>query len=386
MLSNRKLNKSFIYIIVFLFTLHLTPATYIESAFLGQFMNTEGVSFIFSIASILTIIAFYIITKGLKRFGNYKTILTVIIIEIISLLIMAFSRSPMFLISAYIVGFTLRNLIWFSLDIFLESKSKDRETGGIRGYYLTVINIGYLLGPIIASLILTDHQYYKIFFISAMLEIPVLFLTLKYLKNFEDPIYQKPNLLKHFLKMRQDVDIYFTVLSNFLLQFFYAWMVIYTPIFLIFEKGFAVSEATKIISIALLPFVIFQPFLGKIADKYTGEKEILTSGFIIMGIATSLFSFIISKNFILWAIILFVTRIGAAMVESMIEIHLFKRVDSSKINIIGIFRLVRPIAYLSASILATVLLLIIDFKYLFLILGIIMLYGIRFALAIKDTK
>lgn len=386
MLSNRKLNKSFIYIIVFLFTLHLTPATYIESAFLGQFMNTEGVSFIFSIASILTIIAFYIIAKGLKRFGNYKTILTVIIIEIISLLIMAFSRSPMFLISAYIVGFTLRNLIWFSLDIFLESKSKDRETGGIRGYYLTVINIGYLLGPIIASLILTDHQYYKIFFISAMLEIPVLFLTLKYLKNFEDPIYQKPNLLKHFLKMRQDVDIYFTVLSNFLLQFFYAWMVIYTPIFLIFEKGFAVSEATKIISIALLPFVIFQPFLGKIADKYTGEKEILTSGFIIMGIATSLFSFIISKNFILWAIILFVTRIGAAMVESMIEIHLFKRVDSSKINIIGIFRLVRPIAYLSASILATVLLLIIDFKYLFLILGIIMLYGIRFALAIKDTK
>jgi MFS family permease len=195
MTSTKGINKITIYLVVFLFTLHFTPATYIESSFLEQFMPTERVGLVFSLAAILTIIAFFVITKLLRRFGNFKVFSVIIFVEIISLLVMASSFPSYIIVTAYIFGFMLRSMAYFSLNIFLESLTKDKETGGIRGYYLTVINIAFFLGPMLTSFILTDHQYYKIFIISAILEIPALYLTLKYLKNFEDPIYQKPNLL-----------------------------------------------------------------------------------------------------------------------------------------------------------------------------------------------
>jgi MFS family permease len=386
MTSTKGINRIIIYFVVFLFTLHFTPATYIESSFLEQFMSTEKVGLIFSLSAILTIITFFVITKLLRKFGNFKVFSVVILIEIISLFILASSLPPYILIIAYIFGFMLRTMAYFSLDIFLEALTQNKETGGIRGYYLTIINIAFFLGPILTSFILTDHQYYKIFIISAILEIPVLYLALKYLKNFEDPFYQKPNLIKNFRKIQKNTDIYSTIISDFLLKFFYAWMIVYTPIFLISVKGFSLSETTLMISIGLIPFLILQSFLGKIADKYVGEKEILTAGFLIMGLATMSFSFFDSSNFFLWSAILFVTRIGAAMVEAMTETHLFKRIDSTNINAIGIFRISRPIAYLVASVIGSILMLFIDFKYLFLILGVIMFYGVRFALAIEDTK
>ena len=83
---------------------------------------------------------------------------------------------------------------------------------------------------------------------------------------------------------------------------------------------------------------------------------------------------------------MFVTRIGASMIEITTEVHLFKRIDADNINILGLFRSVRPVAYLISPVIASILLLTIDFKYLFLILGVIMMYGVRYSLSIKDTK
>jgi MFS family permease len=384
--KNGKPSKPIIYLLVFLFTLHLTPAVYINSSFLEQFTNAERVGFIYSIASILTILAFFALRKFLKSFGNYKTIISLISIEIITLAIMAITKDPTLAISAYIIGFVTRSLVFFNMDIFLESASSDKNTGGIRGYYMTFLNLAFLIGPFIASFVLTDHDFWKIYIIGIVIQIPVLYIIIKFLKNFKDPIYKKPQLWKTFLKLKESKDLFYTFISAFLLRFFFSWMVVYTPIFLTTEIGFTLSQTTLIIGIALIPFVLLEILLGKISDKYIGEKEILTTGFIITGISTMAMAFITSNNLIIWAAILFITRIGATMIEIMSEIHLFKRINASNINILGLFRSVRPVAYMISPLIASILLLFTDFKNLFLVLGLIMLYGVRFGLSIKDSK
>jgi hypothetical protein len=50
------------------------------------------------------------------------------------------------------------------------------------------------------------------------------------------------------------------------------------------------------------------------------------------------------------------------------------------------YRTVRPIAYVIAPIAASLLFVALDLKGLFVILGILMLYGIRHSLALEDTK
>jgi predicted MFS family arabinose efflux permease len=112
----------------------------------------------------------------------------------------------------------------------------------------------------------------------------------------------------------------------------------------------------------------------------------MTLGFIVMSIATGALSFITSSNISIWIAVLFMTRIGASMVEIMLETHLFKRINSGDINVISMYRIVTPIAYIAGAALGTLFLNIVSFNMLFLILGGITLYGIRYSLVITDTK
>jgi len=386
MTRSKKLQKPIIYVLTFFFTLHLTPAIYINSSFLGKFLSENQVGYLYTFASLLTVFAFVAIRPVLLHFGNYKTFLGIIIAEVISLLIMALSNDPILVLPAFIASFILTSLAFFNLDIFLEDISNDKDTGGIRGVFLTSLNTAFIIGPLIAGLLLTNSDFWKVYLLSAILLIPVLFILLRYIKNFKDPHYKRPEFWKTAKLVHRNHDLYSIFISGFLLRFFFAWMVIYTPIFLHEHIGFEYSQISIMIAIALIAFILLEAFLGYLADKWIGEKEILSTGFIITALATATMSFISIPNFWLWTAILFVTRIGASMIEVMTETYLFKKVDSTDINIVSFFRIVRPFAYIIAPLVASILLYYIEFKFLYLVLGSLMLYGLRYSLTIRDTR
>ena len=136
----------------------------------------------------------------------------------------------------------------------------------------------------------------------------------------------------------------------------------------------------------LIPFVIFELPLGKIADKLYGEQELLIIGFFIMALFTGSLAFITTKNILLWATLLFVTRTGASFVEIMTESYFFKQVSIRDADEISVFRDTRPLAFIIAPILATMIIPITKVTGLFLVLAAILLSGIWFTLGIKDSK
>ena len=170
------------------------------------------------------------------------------------------------------------------------------------------------------------------------------------------------------------------------MRIFFAIMIIYTPMYLLNHIGFSFSEMGIILTVAMLAYLLLEYPLGKIADKRFGEKEILTVGFIILSITTMIISFVTGTSLVLWAIIMFSTRVGAAMIESMSETYFFKKTNSSDADVLSFFRTAGPIAYLIAPTLGSIFLIFFDLKYIFLATGIIMLVGLKFSLAIKDTN
>lgn len=173
--------------------------------------------------------------------------------------------------------------------------------------------------------------------------------------------------------------------SNFLLQFFYAWMVIYTPIYLHTYIGFDWQAIGIIFTIMLFPFAILEAPLGQLADERFGEKEMLTAGFIITAITTALLAFIPNADFWLWAAGLLATRIGASAIEIMNETYFFKKNGENHPDILSLFRMTRPMAYIIAPLIATFLLQFLSYQYLFIVLGGIMLLGLRYSLTLRDT-
>ena len=106
----------------------------------------------------------------------------------------------------------------------------------------------------------------------------------------------------------------------------------------------------------------------------------------IIAVATALMSFVTDNSFLTWTVLLFMTRVGAACVEIMSETYFFKKIDGQDADIVSLQRSVRPLAGMLGPLVATALLPFIAFKSLFLILAVIVLSGLRFSLAIKDTK
>ncbi len=376
----------FVYLLAFFLTLHIAVPVYITSSFLGTLIKPERVGFIFSLASLASIVALHFIPRILKALGDFRATLIFLALEVAVYFGLAFIKDPLLLIALFVASYVLIYLISFDLDLIVENFTRDAATGSIRGLYLTSANIAWILAPVLAAGILTNGDYWRVFLAAAFLLIPALVIFAKRLEHFKDPRYRIAPFLMTAKAVWRAKDLRNIFLASFVLQFFFTWMVIYTPVYLHQNLGFAWADIGIILSIMLVPFLLLEAPLGRLADKVLGEKELLCVGFAVMAGATALMSFVTETSFLAWAALLFMTRVGAAMVEIMIETYFFKKIDGKDADIVSLQRSVRPFAGVIAPLCATALLPFVPLQYLFAVLGGIVLTGLYPAFSIRDTK
>jgi MFS family permease len=370
----------------FLFYFHSYLSIYVNSTFIERFAGEKLVGLLYVIGSLLAVAGLVFLPKALRAYGNYKVTLILSVLQIIATLALAVFGVGILIILNFIIFITLIPLLSYNLDLVLENYSTDVETGGIRGTFLTLTNIALVASPFIVGVILgTEESYSRLYVAVAFILIIFTLVFRNKFKNYKDPVYETVSTVTTLKKVWKSLNLRNILLANVVLRFFYAWMVIYTPIYLHEHIGMSWSEIGIVFTIMLIPFATIELPLGKIADKFFGEKEILTAGFIIMFFSTAALSFITTQTVIVWAILLFLTRVGASAVEIMSETYFFKKIGSEDSAMLSVYRMVYPASSVVAPILASFLLFFIDFRWLFLVLGFICLYGIRHSLAIKDT-
>ena len=386
LLSFKKSTLFILYIIGFIFAFTTSVPAYINSSFIESLTSEQAVGLFFSAGAIFSLVALIYIPKLLKKFGNYKVTLYLSVLYFFNFLGLALFQNLFLILLCFLLTGAIASIIYFNFDIFVEHNSNDRVTGGIRSIYLTCINLAWLFSPWIAGVIVEKYSFRITYFVSALIMIPIIFIIKKNLKNFVDPEYKLFNIIKTIKSVYVQKNIRNIITCGFLLNFFYSWMVIYGTIYLYKYVGFDFITGGIIFSIALLPFVLIQIPLGYIADKKYGEKEILTIGFIIMGIATAIMPLIHNKSVIIWTLMIFIGRVGAATVEIMNDTYFFKQINDKNLNVINLYRVASASASVVAPIIAIILLTFIPFNGIFYILGLLMIFAVRYSLALKDTK
>ena len=382
----RKSTLFILYILGFIFAFTSALPAYINSSFLGSLTSEQAIGIFYTIGSIFSLTILILLPKILKKYGNYKVTVFLAILYFLNFLGLAFIQNTYLVLFCFLISGAMSTAIYFNLDVFIEHNSTDVKTGSIRSIYLTCLNLAWLLSPWLAGIIVGESSFRRIYLIVAIILLPIILIVSSSLKKFKDPEYKTFDVIETIKSINANKDIKNIIVSGFLLQFFYSWMIIYTPIYLNQYVGFDWGTIGIIFSIALLPFVFIQMPLGYLADKKIGEKEILTAGFIIMGISTAIIPLIKDDNFIVWALILFMTRVGAAMVEVMNDTYFFKKVSDKNLNVINLYRSVVPLAYIISPIITTILILFMPIGNIFYVLGLFMIFGLRYSLTIKDTK
>ena len=380
-------NRTIVYVIGFLFSIPIALTSYINSSFLENYISEYYIGIIYAVASVITIWGLFKMPKILTRIGNRLAALVFSLIIFASLILLSIGQNKFIAIGAFILYFIASNFILASLDIFVEDFSKNSATiGKFRGIYLMILNSAWVIAQIISGSIIAKSSFQGIYLFSAIFMFLVSFIFIFYLREFKDPQYIKVPILKTlkvFIKNKNISKIY---LINFLLKFFFVWMVIYTPIYLHEYLKFGWEQIGIIFTIMLVPFVLVDFPLGKLSDKI-GEKRVLVWGFLISAISVLIIPFVNTPEVILWATILFTTRIGAASIEIMSESYFFKEIKEENVGAISFFRNTYPLAYIIAPLTAIPILLFVpSFKYIFFVLGAVMLLGFLVTLRLKDVK
>ncbi len=375
-----------IYAVSFFYTLHAALPVYVNSTFLATLLPERFVGLIYTLSSLLAIVALMLIPKLLKAIGDYFATVFFIAFEVAALIGIAAFPSPTLTIVLFAISSVLVTLIAFDFDLIVEKFSKNASTGWIRGLYLTSANIAWVIAPALAGFILGENQYWRMYLTAALLFLPGLFIFVQKLEHFRDPLYRMIHFRRGLAAVWRTADLRYIFLISFLLYFFFTVMVIYTPIYLHEHMGFPWEKLGVMFSIMLVPFLLLEAWLGRVADRLLGEKELLVAGFIVIALATGALSFVTAPSFALWAGLLFATRVGAAMVESMTETYFFKKIDAGDVQIVSFQRTIRPFAGLVGPLAATAFLAVLPLQQIFLALGIFTLLGVPFALALRDTR
>ncbi len=375
-----------IFVSVLLVSFHFFFVYFINSTYLKGILNEKTVGYLYMAGALLNIILFLAIPYLLRKKGNYKMSLLMILVEAAALVGLAFAKNPTVIIGLFIVHFAVGPLLFYMMDIFLERYAKPEEMGSMRGMYLTMQNMPPIITPFIAGLILTKPNYWIIYLIGAAFLIPLTLILITYFRKFKDQEYYILDLKDAAVRFYNKKNIFDVFVDHFLLHLFYGVSVIYLPIYLADYIGFNWGSIGIIFSIMLLPFVLFQIPIGNLEDKYHDERYVLVIGFCIMAASFMLIPFIHEASLVLWATLLFVSRIGASLVEVSSESYFFKHIHSDNAGFIGFFRMTRSLPYFVSPLLLTLCVTFFGFQYVFLITGILMLFGVRYTLLIREDS
>ncbi|MDR3519536.1 MAG: MFS transporter [Candidatus Pacebacteria bacterium] len=380
-----KRDRIIIYFAGFLASIPIALMSYINSSFLSPFIGERFVGLVYTLGSLVSILMLLFAPRVFRKIGGHRFLLLVIGLNTLSILWLALSTNAFSAVCSFVLGFALNIVVFFSLDELLKIFSKESATGRIRGIYLALSNFAWVVAQLLSGTVFGNFPLKTIYIIAFFIMILFFLLSLFGLKNIPDPKYDRLKILSYVKDFIKNKNLLRSYSIDFLLQFFYCWMIIYTPIYLYSYLGFTWKDIAIIFTIMLLPFVLIESSMGRYSDK-VGERKMLMVGFFIISISTISLFFIQKPEIWIWAALLFLTRVGAATVEVMSDSYFFKHIKPENEEFVGIYRSTSPLAYITGPIVALMVFIFLPkFNFIFPVLGLMMLFGVYLASTIRKA-
>jgi MFS family permease len=380
-----KKKVSLISFISFLMGFSQAMLVYVMAYYFKVASGTEDVGLFYFISYVVLFLILVNLHKIIRVLGKSNVFYFSVLAAITISAFLVFSAPSFFGITLLMLYIIFIGSAWVSLDVILESFSNDRMSGRIRGLHLTLINAGYLIGPFLSTQVLEKYDFQGIFVFLLIFNSLVLSFSLLGLRNVNHCFSVKLRTRDLIKKVFSQKDIFKIYYIAFALDFFFALVVIYTSIYLL-NQGISWSQIGVIFTFMLVPFVILQYPIGYLADKKMGEKEMIILSLIFIGISTGIIYFVETKNIWIWAVILLLTRIGAAMLEILRDSYFYKKIDGHDVDLINFFRTSMPVGYILATGISFILLLIFPVKAVFLLAATVVFSALIAAFKLNDSK
>ncbi len=369
-----------------MFSFCIALAAYLNASYLKLFLSVEKVGFVYSITALATILVLYFFEYIGGKYGVQKTLVASLILAgIASFFLSVFTKNSTITLAFMVMQISLV-ITKFSTDILVETHKNTHEGEGVlRGAYLAITNLSWIIAALIGGFIATINPRY-VYGLNSILYIFLALSSLFFISQTKKDIFTQTSIFEKIRYTLKEVSTRKIIVSEFVLQTFYTIMVIFTPLYLHTELGFSFAQIGIIFSIMLIPFAILQYPLGKIADTKIGEKELIISSYILIFLSVFIFALIKHHTVYTVTILLLCTRIGACTLEVMNDTYFFSTTTEYK-KTIPVFKGMAPLSLLVFGSLGGIILNYTSYQTLFVGLAVfVLLVGITNVYDLKDTR
>jgi MFS family permease len=361
----------------------------VSATYLAQYFDDTQVGFVISGAAVLSLAAFPFMPVFVRQVGARTGLASLALGQAVIATTLAVPVSAAFAALGIILLIGISPFTAYLFDLLLEAATTDEsQSGTVRTLFLTMASVALVGTPLLIGFLLgTTEAYGRVFLVAAVALAPL--IALLTVERFPEVASPHLSTLRATAScLAKSADLRATTLAYLVLQVFFMLAPLYIPLYLHDTLGIPWSELGWMFAVMLLPFLFVEYPAGYIADRWLGDKELLFAGFCIAGTAFALVGLMTADTpLLIIALVLFLTRVGGALIEAMTEGHFFRRVSAQDTETITLFRMMRPLGTLIGPLLGGALLLTGSYTALFMVSGaLIVALGIIATLPLVDSR
>ena len=335
----------------------------------------EGMLFAFG--SILALITTIQTPRLFEKYGVTSMVGVASIFNAISFFVMYLNISQFFSIFSFITVIGSTAILLVGLDIIIEHYGNKKDTGEVRGINLALKNFAYLIGPLIAGLVAEKFGLDTVYlFASIIMMLLVLFFHTQFYKLTLFPKHFNKHSIDDFTKLWKQTKLRASYLSGFAVELFFAIWAVFITIYMHEVVGFNWEQIGILFAIMHIPYVILEPIIGDLLDKYKNEKFTMTLGLIIMAGSLVWITVLPNTNLLPWVLALCLSRVGASFGQVAHESFFFAQVSKEDTDSISAYRTMTPLSLLIGPFIGSIILLFTGYRELLLVTACILIITI----------
>ncbi len=367
----------------FIISLSLACLTTIWALFINSFVNNSSITGLISgLLSLVSFISYFVFIPLLNHKDKRKLFSASLVLFIIFYLMMFFANDIYTVIIIALLLTTMQTVRVSSFGVMLKNNSTNKELTEKEGLNWTFVNLGWVIGPLLAGYIANKFNVQSVFILCASLSL-LAFMVFHMTKFRKERYYQgeRINPVRNFKRLFQDKRraLAYTLTGGCHMW----WMLIYVylPLYAITFNLTTQKLGYLLLAIAL-PLIMLEHRFSKVS-QIIGFKKIFMLGFTIPAFC-ALAAFFVS-SFYLQVAFLILASTGIAMLEPTTEAYFLRVIKRDEAaHFFGPYATAKDVSQFISKVIPALLLIVLPFKFVFLSFAIFMGVMIGIASLVKD--
>ncbi len=336
--------------------------------FIESILKNEAlVGYFYSLTSVAMILAGIVSAYFYKKFSRINLLYFFLLTISLTTFFFVFVGTVYNLLPLEFLRIFSALIIFISLSLMVRDFTAPKNLEKTEGVYFLFNNIGWFVGPVVGGVLAKYGGYELVFVLSGFSFIAALIYVIHQQLIKRHPDLLKPrvsiatavkeNRFKSFFLNKNRAKAYAVLMA------YCMWLslkVVTVPLF-VKDMGYGSDMSGLILSLAIIPFILFEVPVGVYASKH-GLKLPIGTGFLI--IAACLFLIFLSPWFYLDAFLIILANVGASLIEPLTDVYFYKNAtEDEAYNMYGIFATAQPAGKFLAPFMVSTIFLFLPFSW-----------------------